>query len=97
MFESYYEVSPRYTSGSPALVDEKTAKHIAVEEGRAYALLIENPSHVPEDFARARKLGLSGIVFSYHDSRFQRHYHDLITGKIHTVDLVTLRKQQASQ
>ena len=32
----YYNVAPRYTSGSPAQVDAHTARHVALQEQDAY-------------------------------------------------------------
>lgn len=63
MARSYsYHVAPRYTPGSPALVDVTTAMRVADEEKAAYEWLVNNPGAMPEDDAKAKKLGLKGIV-----------------------------------
>lgn len=57
-----YNVSPRYTSGSSALVDERTAVRVAEQEIEAYHSLIDNPQMIPADTLKARQMGLVGIV-----------------------------------
>lgn len=56
-----YRVEPRYTCGSPALVDLKTATQVAYEEKRAYERCISGRNGKQDrDYAYVR--GLEGIV-----------------------------------
>lgn len=74
-----YSVVPRYTAGSPAAVDEATAKHVAREERAAYERYITG-LYGEEEKRRADRLGLEGIVYSY-DERTRRpqvRVHDLV-------------------
>lgn len=78
-----YHVAPRYTPGSPALVDEKTAMGVADDEKKCYERLID-PSYAgfePQEESRAKTLGLDGIVEArseYHDGW---KVLDVLTGK----------------
>lgn len=79
-----YNVYPRYTSGSPALVDADIAHRVARQEVQAYDTLMANPEMIPEDTAKAKALGLKGIVEEMvHPQRKNRldgfMVHDLIT------------------
>jgi hypothetical protein len=74
-----YHVAPRYTCGSPALVDAKTAHGVAQDELRGYSYALTG-IYGPSWKARALCEGLQGIVewhtvFSYHIK-----YIDLLTG-----------------
>jgi hypothetical protein len=77
---TYYNVAPRYTAGSPALVDYTTAMQVAKEEARAYPHCLDG-TYGPELQARAKELGLHGIVESR--TNYAHHYlaEDLITGR----------------
>lgn len=60
MKHSHYNVAPRYTCGSPAMVPERIARHVAQEEFSSYwraAEWTDDPDH-----ARAKDLGVAGIV-----------------------------------
>ena len=56
----YFNVVPRYTPGSPAIVPEDIANYVAVEESAAYERALSGV-HGAEDKARAERLGLRGI------------------------------------
>ena len=56
----YFNVVPRYTPGSPAIVPEDIAHYVAVEEFAAYERALSG-GYGAEDKARAERLGLRGI------------------------------------
>ena len=61
MATPHYNVAPRYTAGSPAIVDARTAERVAAQEKNAIVSILE--SYEGERAAeRARRLGLRGIV-----------------------------------
>ena len=55
-----FSVAPRYTPGSPAQVDELTARRVAEEERQSLAFLLEG-CEGPDAKTRAERLGLRGI------------------------------------
>ena len=57
----YYNVRPRYTAGSPAMVDEATARRVAEQEKDAYEAALEGV-YGEEDQRKAKALGLRGIT-----------------------------------
>lgn len=58
-----YSVRPRYTAGSPAGVDFRTAEHVAEQETEAIQHVLEG--YVGEEKqAEAEKLGLQRIAYS---------------------------------
>ena len=60
-------VRPRYTCGSPSLVDETTARKVADEEHRGY--LIAMSGRKGEGHRRmAAEMGLAGIVLRVKDN-----------------------------
>lgn len=61
MPRSHYNVAPRYTSGSPAAVDETTALHVAAQELDAYDRNVSGRYGIELKDAAQRK-GLKGIV-----------------------------------
>jgi hypothetical protein len=56
----YFNVVPRYTPGSPAIVPEDIANDVAIEESAAYERALSGVDGA-EDQARAERLGLRGI------------------------------------
>lgn len=78
--EFTYNVAPRYSAGSPALVDERTADEVQVAELEGYARAMSG-IYGAEKQDRARRLGLSGIV--EHRQVFAHHFiaTDRITGE----------------
>jgi hypothetical protein len=85
-----YNVRPRYTPGSPAAVDEDTARRVGREERDAYEHALSGIMGERER-ERAELLGLEGIAYTLHEHGSGRKFRwvqtDLITGR------VTLRMQ----
>lgn len=80
MPDTSFSVFPRYSPGSPGMVNWTLAASIAEDELRGY----ENARsgiYGPEKQARADRLGLSGIVESITEIRGKFEIHDLITGE----------------
>ncbi len=61
-------VVPRYTPGSPALVDRETALRVAKEERAAFERVLTG-AYGEADKRRAEILGLEGIVYGYTTTR----------------------------
>jgi hypothetical protein len=80
---AYYNVAPRYTSGSPAMVAEDTAIRVAQEELAAHAHA-QTGIYGVDAMERAEREGLDGIAYSCYEARNKMYVHDLITG-IHYV------------
>lgn len=84
MKRGHYSVRPRYTPGSPALVDYRTAQRVAEQEKDSYRG--DLGGYYGEELqARAEKLGLRGIV-EYRVERGSGKNHgweieDLCTGE----------------
>lgn len=76
----YYEVRPRYTSGSPDLVPESVAEQVAQEEKEAYERALKG-LYGETDRLRAGRLGLSHIVFERQEKGREWLVNDLITGE----------------
>lgn len=80
----WYTVHPRYTPGSPALVDENTAKRVAMEEKRGYADALKGRDGEGKQ-RQAENQGLVGIVGAYTDRNrgkyTERSWLDLCTGE----------------
>lgn len=57
----YYNVAPRYTGGSPGLVDRGTAERVALDESRSYDGALTGV-YGEADERVARQLGLRGVV-----------------------------------
>lgn len=76
----HYNVAPRYTPGSPALVSREIAERVAKEETHFIQHAMEG-AWGAEHQARAGRLGLAGIV----ELRVERRDHwevtDLCTGE----------------
>lgn len=78
MSASMFDVRPRYTPGSPAMVDRATAERVARDERAAYHDAISwslDPQH-----AKAREQGLGGIVRECWEHHGVLNYRDLLTG-----------------
>lgn len=58
---THYNVAPRYTPGSPALVDEATARRVASEEQDALHYILQG-FEGPDAKRRAQHLGLRGVA-----------------------------------
>lgn len=74
---SIYEVLPRYTAGSPAAVDEATARRVAQQEREAYPAH-KDGTYGPAWAKVATSEGLDGIVIRGEGSG---KYQDIITGR----------------
>lgn len=57
-----YNVAPRYTPGSPAQVDERTARKVVVEERRGYIIALSGAHGEAERATAMRPFALNGIV-----------------------------------
>ena len=77
-----FNVAPRYTCGSPALVNPRIARHVAEEERRAYEHHLEG-IYGEERQKRAEEKGLALISFTMKETRKGWEVEDLITGEKH--------------
>jgi hypothetical protein len=75
-----YNVRPRYTGGSPAMVDERTARRVAESEQDSYEAALEG-IYGPEYQERADSLGVRGIAEAVYETRKGWEVEDLITGE----------------
>lgn len=57
----HFNVAPRFTPGSPALVNEETALRVALQERDSFPRCVEG-IYGPTDKDKAERLGLRGIV-----------------------------------
>lgn len=77
---TYYNVRPRYTPGSGAMVDERTALKVAAEEKRFYEIA-QSGAFGEEDLEKTKTLGVKGIVESIREHKGGWIVNDLITGE----------------
>jgi len=77
--KKYYDVKPRYTSGSPAMVEERIAQRVAQQEKQAYQAYLEG-AYGPEGTETATKMGLDWIAWATVESSSNLSLTDLITG-----------------
>lgn len=75
--QQHCNVEPRYTAGSPAQVPYDVALRVAAQERSAHAEALEAGG---EEAARARRLGLGGIVELRTELRDGWAVRDLVTG-----------------
>ena len=75
-----YNVWPRYTTGSPALVRDATAQQVMRSEQAVYSDMIKG-LYGEAKKAEAMRLGLRGIVEEVWEFRGILMYRDLITGE----------------
>src|SRR5262245_50457146 len=80
----WYEVAPRYTPGSPALVEPGTAARVAEHERKSY-LTARAGIYGSEEQARAERLGLAGIVWSWRQAGRLILAVDHLTDEHHTI------------
>jgi hypothetical protein len=76
----HFNVEPRYTPGSPAMVDETTALRVARQEAESWEPCKEG-FYGEELQAKAEEDGLDLIVFEMVDRPKGWEVYDLITGK----------------
>jgi hypothetical protein len=84
-----WNVAPRYTAGSPAMVDATTASRVAAQEQDAIAGYLDG-SCGEANRAMAEQLGLGGIVWRSLERRQTLVSQDFITGEVakHRLDLM---------
>ncbi len=79
-----FNVRPRYSGGSPAMVPEHIALRVAQQERDSFEHDLEG-IHGEQKQKRAKILGLSGIVYAQKESgrgkKFRWHRWDLITNE----------------
>ena len=94
---SFYQVTPRYTGGSPAQVDEATAKRVAQAEREAYRWIMQAGVGAGSERKLAENYGLAGIVealteqgngWAVWDMLTDQHYIRPFTAKCQIADLV---------
>lgn len=76
----FFNVAPRYSNGSPALVSRAQAEQVVQDECGAYARAISGSEGCNRQ-EQARTLGLSGIVEEREMHSFHYIAHDMITGE----------------
>lgn len=79
-----YNVAPRYTPGSPALVREDVARRVMRDEQAEYEQVIAG-LYGEDKKEQASRLGLSGIVEERWEFRGVVMYRDLLTGETGSV------------
>jgi hypothetical protein len=81
MGNSHYNVAPRWSSGSPAMVDRRTAIGVAGDEQSSHSHALQG--FYGEDKQRAAQApgALSGIVEHRHESGRGWFVRDLLTGE----------------
>ena len=93
----HFNVAPRYTCGSPAMVDEDTARRVALQERDGHERTLTGV-YGDEEVERAHRLGLNGIAEIFYETKKNWHIHDLITGEVRTrefgVSAVTDRERR---
>jgi hypothetical protein len=77
-----YHVAPRYTPGSPALVDFGIAKRVAWQEAETHQRLLTGV-YDDAEADRATKLGLAGISYAMDERAECWIVTDLITGQMY--------------
>lgn len=78
--DSRFNVNPRYTPGSPALVDSYTAQRLMRQEQAVYDEMIKG-LYGENKKAEALRLGVRGIVEEIWEFRGVLMYRDLLTGE----------------
>lgn len=80
----YYNVMPRYSSGSPAQVDVDTACKVAISEKRSYEAALEGVYGEAQQ-ERAERLGLRGIAEGVREVRKLKGWEvtDLLTCEVY--------------
>lgn len=76
-----YEVAPRYTPGSPAMVPEEIARRVAKQEQEAYRAAISWSMHPRHDVAKSK--GLSWIVWERTELRGRIYKRCMLTDECH--------------
>ena len=79
----HFNVAPRYTCGSPAMVDEATARDVADSEKVGYERALAG-FYGDEERTKAEREGLNGIAEIFYETKKNWHIHDLCTGEVRT-------------
>lgn len=95
MGKLYYHVKPRYTSGSPAMVDERIARQVVKEEQEEYKHCLEG-LYGEEHKLKAMANGLHGIAYTTREVGNTITVTDLITGEVQLKKPYAKRKQHGS-
>lgn len=74
----HWEVRPRYSGGSPAMVDAETCLKVAKQERYGYAAHYDG-AYGPDLAKAARFCGLKGICFCWREVRGKISVYDLLT------------------
>lgn len=94
---SFYQVAPRYSGGSPAMVTESVALRVMADETFARNAALEGVFG-EEERRRAQTLGLSGIVERLTDRDEGWDVEDLLTGEqSYRPSQWSLRQQEARE
>lgn len=92
---TYFNVRPRYTGGSPAMVDREIAFRVLDEEHRSFHHANEG-FYGPEKEKQAKEQGLNGIVEMVTEKGNKLFYLDLMTGLVSEKNLKP-KKGQTSE
>lgn len=87
-----FHITPRYTTGSPAMVRADTATAIVRRESDAYNAMINGVEGLDRK-EQAKQLGLSGIVEERWEFEGRTHFRDLITGEVGYLDSSKQRRE----
>lgn len=79
----HYNVTPRFSPGSPAQVDEETARRVALQEVDCRQRALSG-IYGAETAEKAKATGLSGIVYLWAERGKSVDVHDLITDEWRT-------------
>lgn len=79
-------VAPRYTSGSPALVDDRTAGHVATQE-RDMARRLNEGVYGDEFKSIYREKGVRGIVYLTWERKGAMWVQDVLSNELFRVPL----------
>lgn len=74
----YYDARPRYTPGSPGVVDGEMAARVAAQEREAYEDALAG-RHGLQEQAKAKEQGLGGIVLNMQEGAAHWIVFDLLT------------------
>lgn len=77
-----WNVAPRYTGGSPAMVNPRIAHHVARQERESYEHHLEG-IYGEHNKQKAEAEGLGLIAFTMRETRKGWEVEDLITGEKH--------------
>jgi hypothetical protein len=79
-----FHVAPRYTAGSPAMVSEAVARHVAKQESENFRRCLGG-MYGEEEKKKAHELGRSFIAYTMYEAYGKVYYEDIITGRKYEV------------